>query len=192
MSSYLETIFSSLKEYELLLAILFFCVYWLLKRTTEKTIKALAEKKTVHATRTAFINRCFSITYFSFLFAVYIIVSGIGYGNFSIFISSVFTVIGVGFIAQWSILSNITASFLIFFVFPYRIGDSIIVADGDGIEGEILDIRMFHTLLKHPEGNVITYPNSLLLQKSVTKILRKAATKPASVSKPMNKNRKAN
>ncbi|WP_122056287.1 mechanosensitive ion channel family protein [Vibrio sp. Evd11] len=191
MSSYLETIFSSLKEYELLLAILFFCVYWLLKRTTEKTIKALAEKKTVHATRTAFINRCFSITYFSFLFAVYIIVSGIGYGNFSIFISSVFTVIGVGFIAQWSILSNITASFLIFFVFPYRIGDSIIVADGDGIEGEILDIRMFHTLLKHPEGNVITYPNSLLLQKSVTKISPKAATKPASVSKPMNKNRKA-
>lgn len=95
MSSYLEIIFSSLKEYELLLAILFFCVYWLLKRTTEKTIKALAEKKTVHATRTAFINRCFNITYFSFLFAVYIIVSGIGYGNFSIFISSVFTVIGV-------------------------------------------------------------------------------------------------
>lgn len=66
------------------------------------------------------------------------------------------------------------------------------MADGDGIEGEILDIRMFHTLLKHPEGNVITYPNSLLLQKSVTKILPKAATKPASVSKPMNKNRKAN
>lgn len=173
MPSYIETIFMTLKEYDLLLAMLFIFIYWLLKRSTEKAIITLAQKKTVDATRTAFINRCFSIIYFGFLFATYLIVSGIGYGNFSIFISSVFTVIGVGFIAQWSILSNITASFLIFFVFPYRIGDSIVVADGDGIEGKILDIKMFHTLIRHPEGNIITYPNSLLLQKSVTKVTGK-------------------
>lgn len=173
MPSYIDIIFTTLKQYDLLLAMLFILVYWLLKKSTERAITTLAQKKTVDATRTAFINRCFSIIYFGFLFASYLIVSGIGYGNFSIFISSVFTVIGVGFIAQWSILSNITASFLIFFVFPYRIGDSIIVADGDGIEGKILDIKMFHTLIRHPEGNIITYPNSLLLQKSVTKVTPK-------------------
>ncbi|MEZ8722966.1 mechanosensitive ion channel domain-containing protein [Vibrio pomeroyi] len=183
MPSYIETIFMTLKEYDLLLAMLFIFIYWLLKRSTEKAIITLAQKKTVDATRTAFINRCFSIIYFGFLFATYLIVSGIGYGNFSIFISSVFTVIGVGFIAQWSILSNITASFLIFFVFPYRIGDSIIVADGDGIEGKILDIKMFHTLIRHPEGNIITYPNSLLLQKSVTKVTGKNLKYAASTPK---------
>ncbi|MCZ8487715.1 hypothetical protein O9992_08780 [Vibrio lentus] len=64
-----------------------------------------------------------------------------------------FTVIGVGFIAQWSMLNRLSLqAFLFSFVFPYRIGDSIIVADGDGIEGEILDTDVFHTLLKHPEG----------------------------------------
>ena len=121
MLSYIDTIFATLKQYDLLLALLFILIYWVLKHSTEKAIQALAETKTVNATRTAFINRCFNIIYFGFLFATYLIVSGIGYGNFSIFISSVFTVIGVGFIAQWSILSNITASFLIFFVFPYMV-----------------------------------------------------------------------
>lgn len=187
MLSYIDTIFATLKQYDLLLALLFILIYWVLKHSTEKAIQALAETKTVNATRTAFINRCFNIIYFGFLFATYLIVSGIGYGNFSIFISSVFTVIGVGFIAQWSILSNITASFLIFFVFPYRIGDSIIVADGDGIEGKILDIKMFHTLIRHPEGNVITYPNSLLLQKSVTKVSQKNSKYRVSVPRKSNK-----
>ncbi|CAH6851773.1 Mechanosensitive ion channel family protein [Vibrio chagasii] len=187
MLSYIDTIFATLKQYDLLLALLFILIYWVLKHSTEKAIQALAETKTVNATRTAFINRCFNIIYFGFLFATYLIVSGIGYGNFSIFISSVFTVIGVGFIAQWSILSNITASFLIFFVFPYRIGDSIIVADGDGIEGKILDIKMFHTLIRHPEGNVITYPNSLLLQKSVTKVSPKNSKYKVSVPRKSNK-----
>lgn len=187
MLSYTDTIFATLKQYDLLLALLFILIYWVLKHSTEKAIQALAETKTVNATRTAFINRCFNILYFGFLFATYLIVSGIGYGNFSIFISSVFTVIGVGFIAQWSILSNITASFLIFFVFPYRIGDSIIVADGDGIEGKILDIKMFHTLIRHPEGNVITYPNSLLLQKSVTKVNPKNSKYKVSVPRKSNK-----
>lgn len=184
MLSYIDTIFATLKQYDLLLALLFILIYWVLKHSTEKAIQALAETKTVNATRTAFINRCFNIIYFGFLFATYLIVSGIGYGNFSIFISSVFTVIGVGFIAQWSILSNITASF---FVFPYRIGDSIIVADGDGIEGKILDIKMFHTLIRHPEGNVITYPNSLLLQKSVTKVSPKNSKYKVSVPRKSNK-----
>ncbi|WP_215408008.1 mechanosensitive ion channel family protein [Vibrio gigantis] len=187
MLSYIDTIFATLKQYDLLLALLFILIYWVLKHSTEKAIQSLAETKTVNATRTAFINRCFNIIYFGFLFATYLIVSGIGYGNFSIFISSVFTVIGVGFIAQWSILSNITASFLIFFVFPYRIGDSIIVADGDGIEGKILDIKMFHTLIRHPEGNVITYPNSLLLQKSVTKVSPKNSKYKVSVPRKSNK-----
>lgn len=187
MLSYIDTIFATLKQYDLLLALLFILIHWVLKHSTEKAIQALAETKTVNATRTAFINRCFNIIYFGFLFATYLIVSGIGYGNFSIFISSVFTVIGVGFIAQWSILSNITASFLIFFVFPYRIGDSIIVADGDGIEGKILDIKMFHTLIRHSEGNVIAYPNSLLLQKSVTKVSQKNSKYKVSVPRKSNK-----
>lgn len=173
MPIYLTQLIETLREYDIILALIFVLFYWLFKRFISATITNLAKMKSVSSTRTAFIIRCFNICCFVLLFATYIIVSGIGYGNFTIFISSLVTVFGVAFIAQWSILSNITASFLIFFVFPYRIGDSIVVADGDGIEGKILEIKMFHTLIRHPSGNLITYPNSLLLQKSVTKVIRK-------------------
>ncbi|MBE8568554.1 mechanosensitive ion channel domain-containing protein, partial [Vibrio sp. OPT46] len=90
-----------------------------------------------------------------------------------LFLSSIFAVLGVAFIAQWSILSNITASFLIFFVFPYRVGDRIKVVDKDeDICGEIQEISMFHVLIKHDNGNLITYPNNQILQKAVLKLAK--------------------
>ena len=85
------------------------------------------------------------------------------------FLSSIFAIIGVALFAQWSILSNITASFIIFFNFPYKIGDEIKVIDTDGdISGTIVEISLFHVLIQQGE-DLITYPNSLILQKAVIK-----------------------
>lgn len=36
------------------------------------------------------------------------------------------------------------------------------------VEGQIEDIKAFHTILRTKEGEIITYPNSLLLQKGVS------------------------
>jgi small-conductance mechanosensitive channel len=96
---------------------------------------------------------------------------GLGYSEVSVFLSSIFAVVGVGLFAQWSILSNITASMIIFFGFPYRIGDRIKIADKDeDMRGVIEEISMFHVILRRDDGNLITYPNSMLLQKAVIKI----------------------
>ena len=95
--------------------------------------------------------------------------SGIGYSEISIFLSSVFAVIGIALFAQWSILSNITASLIIFFGFPYRVGDYIKIIDkDDDIYGVIEEISLFHVLIKRDE-ELITYPNILILQKGVIK-----------------------
>ena len=79
---------------------------------------------------------------------------------------------GIALFAQWSILSNITASIIIFFGFPYRLGDRIrVVEAGDEVcEGVIQEISLFHVLLKKENGDQITYPNSLLLQRPVIKL----------------------
>lgn len=88
-----------------------------------------------------------------------------------VFASSVFAVVGVALFAQWSILSNATASVLIFFSFPARVGDCIKVIDGDNsVEGEIVEIALFNTQLKDYYNNTVIYPNNLLLQKPVQKI----------------------
>ena len=83
-------------------------------------------------------------------------------------ISSVFTVIGVAMFAQWSMLSNITAGIINFFYFPFRIGDKILIIDKDTpIEAEIIDMKSFYTLMINENGEKISFPNNLLLQKGI-------------------------
>lgn len=84
-------------------------------------------------------------------------------------VSSMATVVGVAMFAQWSILSNITSGVILFFSFPFKIGDSIRIHDKDfPIMGEIEDITAFHILLKTKEGEQVVYPNNLLFQKGIS------------------------
>lgn len=84
-------------------------------------------------------------------------------------ISSVTTVIGVAMFAQWSILSNITSGIILFFSFPFKIGDVIRIHDKDfPIIAEIQDIRAFHVALITKDGEIIIYPNNLLFQKGIS------------------------
>ncbi len=111
------------------------------------------------------------LKYIDFLISIFIILTlvpvwGVERKQAFFVISSIFTVIGVAMFAQWSILSNITAGIIIFFSFPFRIGDKIKILDKDvPIEAEIIDIRLLYTLLKTDSGERISYPNNLFLQK---------------------------
>jgi small-conductance mechanosensitive channel len=92
-----------------------------------------------------------------------------GLTELSLIFSSVFAVIGVALFAIWSILSNITSGVILFFSFPYKIGDKIKIHDKDlPIEAIIEDIKAFHLHLRTLEGELITYPNNLILQKAVS------------------------
>ncbi|EGQ8040699.1 mechanosensitive ion channel family protein [Vibrio alginolyticus] len=159
--------------YKLLMGIFVLIAYRILKRVVNRAILNLATTKGVKKARLSFIQRCFNVALLFLTASIFAIITGIGYGDVSLFLSSIFAVLGVAFIAQWSILSNITASFLIFFVFPYRVGDRIKVVDKDeDICGEIQEISMFHVLIKHDNGNLITYPNNQILQKAVLKLAK--------------------
>ena len=46
-----------------------------------------------------------------------------------VFITSLITVLGIAFFAQWSILANITSSLILFFNHPVKIGQRIRVLD---------------------------------------------------------------
>ena len=98
-----------------------------------------------------------------------IVIWGVQRKDIFLTLSSVTTVVGVAMFAQWSILSNITAGIILFFFFPFRIGDVIQIHDKDfPIQAEIEDIKAFHVYLKTREGERITYPNNLLLQKGIS------------------------
>jgi small-conductance mechanosensitive channel len=97
------------------------------------------------------------------------VIWGVDVRNLGVILSSIFAVIGVAFFAQWSILSNITSGVIMFFTFPYKIGDRIMIHDKEyEYVGIIEDIKTFHIVLVNDAGQRITYPNSLVLQKGVS------------------------
>ena len=114
------------------------------------------------------------IKYFNILIGIIAIIAlfviwGVKPQNVILVISSIFAVVGVAMFAQWSILSNVTSGIILFFSAPFKIGDTIKIHDKEfPIEAEVDDIRGFHTYLKTKEGELITYPNSLLLQKGIS------------------------
>jgi len=97
------------------------------------------------------------------------IIWGVQTDDIFIALSSITTVVGVAMFAQWSILSNITSGIILFFSFPFKIGDIIKIHDKDfPIEAEIEDIGAFHVTLKSIEGELVIYPNNLFFQKGVS------------------------
>jgi small-conductance mechanosensitive channel len=86
----------------------------------------------------------------------------------AVFASTVLTALGIGFFAQWSLLSNITSSIILFFNHPIKLGDTIKVLDKDyPFEGEVTELTYFFVHLRTKNGESITIPNSLILQKSI-------------------------
>jgi small-conductance mechanosensitive channel len=85
-----------------------------------------------------------------------------------VFFTSVLTIIGIAFFAQWSILSNITASLILFFNHPLRIGQFIQVFDKDyTVEGKLEDISFFFMHVRTKENQIVTIPNNLVLQRTI-------------------------
>lgn len=152
-----------------LIVLLVVVSYIVVSRVVNAAITKFGEARSVNVYRIKYISKTVSIALFVFHFIVLITALGYEYSQISIFLSSVFAVIGVALFAQWSILSNITASLIIFFGFPYRVGDHIRVIEGEEvISGVIEEITLFHVLMRRGE-ELITYPNSLMLQKGVIK-----------------------
>lgn len=137
-----------------------------------KLIKKYAVRSEVVENRKNLIIKYISVFFTSIFFVSLIIIWGVQKEDLFLTISSVLTVVGVALFAQWSILSNITSGFILLFSFPFKIGDTIKIHDKDfPIEGEIISIHTFYTFLKTIDGELVTYPNSLLLQKGISVVI---------------------
>jgi len=143
-------------------------LYLTLNRVLTGLIKKYGRKNDISMPRVIY-----TIKYFQFVLVVFFLLLlgitwDISFKGLSVYFLSFFTVAGIGLFANWSILSNITAAIILFFNFPYRIGDRIRIMDGDNsVEGIITDLNMFSIIIKNDEDQLITYPNNLTLQKAI-------------------------
>jgi len=86
-----------------------------------------------------------------------------------LFASTILTALGIAFFAQWSLLSNITSSILIFFNHPEKLGDYIKLLSKDyQYEGEVTEMNYFFVHIKTNDNRIITIPNSHFFEKSLS------------------------
>ncbi|CAM3977120.1 mechanosensitive ion channel domain-containing protein [Flavobacterium cucumis] len=148
-------------------------LYVILRVSIAKVVKRFATLNEVLEHRTNLIIKYINLLLGLLAFFSITIIWGVKKDQILLFISSVFAVVGVASFAQWSILSNITAGIILFFSYPFKIGDRIKIHDKDfPIEGEIEDIKAFYMVLKTSDGETITYPNNLLMQKGISVIYK--------------------
>lgn len=78
-------------------------------------------------------------------------------------------VLGVGMVAVWTILSNITATFFMLIWRPYQLGQHIEVLP-DGIKGKVLDNNLMYTEVEESQGSTVLIPNNLFFQRYVRRL----------------------
>lgn len=136
-----------------------------------KAIRKVGRISDLNEIRTRLIIKYVAVGHFLLMIAALLLIWGVNIRELGLIISSVFAVIGVALFASWSILSNVTAGVILFFSFPFKIGDRIRIWDKE-FEGDsefvIEDIRAYHVHLRKDSGELITYPNNLFLQKAVS------------------------
>ncbi len=100
-------------------------------------------------------------------------------------LSGVVALIGVAFVAFWSVLSSMTCTFLLIFFRPFGMGDHVEVK-GDGVEGEVCDLNLLFTTLRAEDGRLVQIPNNFFFQKI---IVRRKGTTGKSLEEQLSLNR---
>ncbi len=144
--------------------------YILLRIIMSKLIDRTIINKTVQKQRGKIIKKATNLIFFSTCTIFLLLIWGVDQSELAVFISTVLTVIGIALFAQWSILSNITSSIIIFFNHTVKLEDTITIIDKDyEIEGRVSDIGLFFVILKTKEAEEISIPNNVFTQKMIKK-----------------------
>ncbi|MFT6084968.1 MAG: small-conductance mechanosensitive channel [Glaciecola sp.] len=100
--------------------------------------------------------------------ATLLIVWGIDFSGLLLISTSLITITGVALFANWSLLSNITAYFILLFQPSYSRGNFIRILEGDNfVEGTISEVNLFNIKLITEDLDIIMYPNNILLTRLI-------------------------
>lgn len=151
---------------ELIISLAIILLYLISRRVIKRLVRKQAEKFTFDKARTLYINKITGMVNFIAFTIILGFTWELSLSGLGVYFASIFTVVGVGLFANWSMLSNMTASVILFFFFPYKIGTKIRIQDGDNsVEGLILDIKVFYIEIETEDGRIVSYPNNIAIQK---------------------------
>ncbi len=158
-------------------SIIVIILYVLIRLITNTLVQRNVVDKLVQKSRVRIIKKAINFIVLTICLIILLIIWGVKHSELAVFVGSVLTVVGVAMFAQWSILSNITSSIVIFFYHSVRIGDSISIMETKDYEirGEVMNIGLFFVTIQMLDtAEEITLPNNIFLQKTIKKLNEKS------------------
>jgi len=95
-----------------------------------------------------------------------IAVAGLPIDNIWTFLTTLLAMVAIGFVAVWSMLSNILATLVILIWRPFNVGERIELLP-EQLQGQVVDINFMYTILKGDDGSRVSVPNNLFTQKFI-------------------------
>jgi small-conductance mechanosensitive channel len=137
---------------------------------TAKLVDKTVSNSLLKKARGKIIKKAINIINLTVCIIIILIIWGVDQSELAVFVGSTVTILGIAMFAQWSILSNITSGIIIFFNHPVKLEDTISIMDKDyEIVGRVSDIGLFFIILKTNEGEQITIPSNVFIQKMIKK-----------------------
>jgi len=99
-------------------------------------------------------------------FAAYLVLTvwGLPLNTLLGMIGALLAMVAIGFVAVWSLLSNLMAAFVLTAFRPFRIGDEVEFVS-DGVKGKVVDLTLLFTSLQSADGDYYRVPNNMFFQK---------------------------
>lgn len=81
-------------------------------------------------------------------------------------VAAVLAMVAVGFVAVWSIASNLSATVLILITRPFSVGDEVELVP-ENVGGKVIDLNALFTTLRADDGSLVQLPNNLIFQRII-------------------------
>lgn len=91
---------------------------------------------------------------------------GVRIGGVWALVTTVLAMIAIGFVAVWSMLSNLMATVLILIFRPFEIGDYIEFV-GEATKGKVSRLGLMYTTLDEDGASVLQIPNNIIFQRVI-------------------------
>lgn len=154
-------------ETPLILTATVLVVYVLLNMLLARLVKG-TERRKARKDAVLKVTRTLRLVTGFFSLLIIMVVWGIEFSSVTIFASTTVTLLGVALFASWSLLSNITAYFVLLFHPSFTRGTFVRIIEADNyVEGYVADLALFSLELITENKATIVYPNNMLLSRVV-------------------------
>ena len=80
-------------------------------------------------------------------------------------LGTILGLVAIGFVATWSVLSNLLCAFMLVVFRPFAVGDEVELVGGDGVKGRVIDLSLMFTTLEVGTDETVLVPNNTFFQR---------------------------